>query len=92
MVDLRAYVLGVPDGVSTPSGSEFELEEEDGEDEDNKRPDVVQGINSKRRTKELRKPTRDAITQARRALDPATPTAGGKRAREALSDEPSVQG
>jgi len=83
----------VPDGVSTPSGSEYELEEDDGGDEGDKRPDVVQeGLNSKRRTKGLPKPTHEAITQARRALNPATPTAGGKRAREALSDEQAVPG
>ena len=83
----------MPDGVSTPSGSEYELEEDDGGDEGDKRPDVVQeGLNSKRRTKGLPKPTHKAITQACHALNPATPTAGGKRAREALSDEQAVPG
>jgi len=38
------------------------------------------------------KPTHKVITQARCDLNPATPTAGGKCACEALSDEQSVQG
>jgi len=86
----------VPDGVSTPSGSEFELGGDDGEDEDDRRPDVVQEVlNSKRRTRGLPKATRGDITQARHDFNyPATPApAGGKRAREAVSDgEQSVPG
>ena len=50
-------MLRVPDGVSTPSGSEYKLEEDDGEDEGDKCPDIMQeGLNSKRRTKGLPKP------------------------------------
>ena len=84
----------MPDGISTPSGSEFEDEDDDGgddgEDEGDKHPDVMQeGIDSKSRTKGLSKPTREAITQARCNLNP---TAGGKCAHEALSDEQSVLG
>ena len=84
----------MPDGVLTPSGSEFEDEDDDGgddgEDEGDKRPDIMQeGIDSKRRTKGLPKPTCEAITQARHDLNP---TAGGKCTREALSDKQSVLG
>jgi len=54
----------VPDGVSTPSGSEYELEEDDGGDEGDKCPDIVQeGLNSKRRTKGLiPKPACEALS------------------------------
>ena len=83
----------MPDGVLAPSGSEYELEEDDGGDEGDKGPDIVQeGLNSKMRTKGLPKPTHEAITQACCALNPATPTADGKRACEALSDEQAVSG
>jgi len=42
----------VPDGVSTPSGSEFKLGADDGGDEDNRRPNIVPEVrNSKKRTK-----------------------------------------
>ena len=80
----------MPDGVSTPSGSEFELGADDGGDEDDRCPNVVPEVrNSKKRTKA--KPTREAITQARHDFDyPATPAGGGKRAREALSEEQSA--
>jgi len=92
MRDLLVFI--VPDGVSTPSGSEFKPgEDEGGNESDSRRPDLVpEAISSKRRTKGLPKPTREAITQARRDFNyPATPAAsGGKRAREALSDERSL--
>ena len=95
MVDLHTFILWVPDSVLTPSGSEFELQEDEGGDESDRCPDVVlaEGISSKRRTKGLPKATQDAITQACHNVNyPATPAAGGKHACKALSDKPSVPG
>ena len=87
MPDLRSFVVRVPDGVSTPSGSEFEPEEDDGGNESDKRPNLMPEVtSSKRRTKGLPKPTREAITQACRDFNPATLATGGKRACETLSD------
>ncbi|KIM60276.1 hypothetical protein SCLCIDRAFT_966940 [Scleroderma citrinum Foug A] len=52
---------------------------------------MPEAISSKRRTKGLPKPTREAITQARPDFNsPVTPAAGGKRTREALPDKQSV--
>jgi len=97
MVDSHEFVVSVPDGVSTPSGLEFKPGEDDGGNESDKHPDLVpEAISSKRRSRGLPKPTREAITQARHDLGnyviPATPAIGGKRAHEVLSDEQSVLG
>jgi len=87
MPDLHSFAVRVPNGVSTPSGSEFEPEEDGGGNESDKWPNLVPEVtSSKRRTKGLPKPTHEAITQARCDFNPATPAAGGKRARETLSD------
>ena len=84
------------DGVSTPSGSEFEPDELGVESEQNKeslddrRPDSSEAIYTKRGPKAMLKATRDAITQACSSCAPI-PTAvssGGKRACGGTLDGP----
>ena len=82
------------DGVSTPSGSEFEpddgVESEQNEESlDDRRPDSGEAIYTKRGPKAT-KATRDAITQAHGTCAPIPAvSSGGKRACGSTLDGPA---
>lgn len=94
MVDLCAFMVWVSDGVLTPSGSEFELEEDGGGNDSDRCPNLMSEVTgSQRRIKGLPKPTWEAITQACHNFNyPPTSAIADKHAREAVSDEQSVPG